>query len=540
MSKPARRALASVEDVSLSGEFSRENQHAPAEVVRSASLWLPLDRIQDNPYQYRQHYGAADVLDLALNISQSRGDRSETLGLQQLPAVRLGKLVDGKFEPLPKLLYSDSAGLRRIAGDPHTVAQLHYGHRRNRAWRILARGVAEVFLGKLDRTLDELVAQLQPDPAYAQMPVIAVYADNETMWRQAVTENAQRKDATPIDEAHAISRAIQDFGYTYEQAAQPFGYSAKGTISNKLRLLNLPAETQTAIASGLLSERHGRELLRLVEYGETSAAKLIELTAKAIKDAWPVSRLTNEINYAKRIVTEKIEEQRQIASARQAARTWRLPGQTDPVGEACVQDNTDWMHIFDRTDRTDLALLRTGLCGPHCACFAIRHQTKWQAEKGYSPAPTDAPCVVAGCTSRDNTRAQKKAELQKQHANAIQATEKELKEEEEKRRKTETARQFTETMEQEWKDRTAKLDMAKLWTLPAFWRLLLEVSSIHLLSERMKTATDTNGLYAAALEALWSHAHKWNNELSCSLPSDTQIDRILGTLANLSGRKGGS
>jgi hypothetical protein len=77
-------------------------------------------------------------------------------------------------------------------------------------------------------------------------------------------ENAARKDISPIEEARAIRTAEKRFGWTQTEIARRWNLS-QSAVSNKRRLLQLPAAIQTMILNGDIGERHGRALLPLLE-----------------------------------------------------------------------------------------------------------------------------------------------------------------------------------------------------------------------------------------------------------------------------------
>lgn len=78
----------------------------------------------------------------------------------------------------------------------------------------------------------------------------------------ALVENIQRQDLPFFDEAQAISRLIEYYGMTQEEAAAKLG-KAQSTIANKLRLLRITPEERELIVKYGLTERHSRALLRL-------------------------------------------------------------------------------------------------------------------------------------------------------------------------------------------------------------------------------------------------------------------------------------
>jgi ParB family transcriptional regulator, chromosome partitioning protein len=97
------------------------------------------------------------------------------------------------------------------------------------------------------------------------VPVVILEVDNEnSLLEMALIENIQRTDLNPMEEAEAYSKLIDKFGYTQEETAKKVG-KKRSTITNMLRLLNLPLSIKTDIIEGVLSEGHGRALLRLAE-----------------------------------------------------------------------------------------------------------------------------------------------------------------------------------------------------------------------------------------------------------------------------------
>jgi ParB family chromosome partitioning protein len=95
------------------------------------------------------------------------------------------------------------------------------------------------------------------------VPVILRDIPNEdTLLELAIIENVQRTDLNPIEEAEAYNRLIEKFGYTQDETARKVG-KKRTTITNMLRLLNLPSIIKDDIVTETLSEGHARSLLRL-------------------------------------------------------------------------------------------------------------------------------------------------------------------------------------------------------------------------------------------------------------------------------------
>ncbi|KPC75830.1 chromosome partitioning protein ParB [Thermoactinomyces vulgaris] len=91
--------------------------------------------------------------------------------------------------------------------------------------------------------------------------IIRNMTDNQAA-SAALIENLQRENLTAIEEAHAYQRLLELNQLTQESLAQRLG-KGQSTIANKLRLLHLPEEVQTALLKRSITERHARALLSL-------------------------------------------------------------------------------------------------------------------------------------------------------------------------------------------------------------------------------------------------------------------------------------
>jgi ParB family transcriptional regulator, chromosome partitioning protein len=107
--------------------------------------------------------------------------------------------------------------------------------------------------------------------------------DENSFLELALIENIQRTDLNPIEEASAYRKLIENFGYTQEETATRVG-KQRSTITNLLRLLKLPDSIQKDISTGVLSEGHGRALIRLSE----EPIKLLEARDLIVKDGLTV------------------------------------------------------------------------------------------------------------------------------------------------------------------------------------------------------------------------------------------------------------
>jgi len=92
-----------------------------------------------------------------------------------------------------------------------------------------------------------------------RIPAIVRHLDERPQLEFALIENLQREDLDPIEAAQGFRQLINVFGFTHEEIATRVG-RARSTVANTLRLLDLAAVVQTAIAERRVSEGHGRAL----------------------------------------------------------------------------------------------------------------------------------------------------------------------------------------------------------------------------------------------------------------------------------------
>jgi ParB family transcriptional regulator, chromosome partitioning protein len=92
-----------------------------------------------------------------------------------------------------------------------------------------------------------------------RIPAIVRDLGDQARLEVALIENLQREDLDPIEAAHGFRRLIDEFAFTHERVAERVG-RARSTVANTLRLLDLAAPVQEAIAEGRLTEGHGRAL----------------------------------------------------------------------------------------------------------------------------------------------------------------------------------------------------------------------------------------------------------------------------------------
>lgn len=93
-----------------------------------------------------------------------------------------------------------------------------------------------------------------------KVPVIVRSFGQQQKLELALIENLQRSDLNPVESAIAYKKLGSEFNLTLDQIGERVG-KAKSTVSNAIRLLQLPRPVLEAIAGGQLFEAHGRALL---------------------------------------------------------------------------------------------------------------------------------------------------------------------------------------------------------------------------------------------------------------------------------------
>ena len=120
------------------------------------------------------------------------------------------------------------------------------------------------------------------------MPVLVQTTSDVHSLEQALVENLHREDLNPLEEAGAFQQLVDEFGYTHEQVAARVGKS-RTAVTNTLRLLQLPAGVQRALADGALSAGHARALLGTPDrsFQEDMARRAVAegLTVRAVEEA---------------------------------------------------------------------------------------------------------------------------------------------------------------------------------------------------------------------------------------------------------------
>jgi ParB family transcriptional regulator, chromosome partitioning protein len=180
---------------------------------------IPLDRIDENPYQTRRTFDEAALNELAESIKSS--------GLAQPIVVRPGE--EGRFI-------------------------LVLGERRCRASKLAGN---------------------------ATVPAIVRKLGNEQAAEMTVVENLQRQDLNCLEQAHAFARLSREFNLTQEQIGKRTG-SSRESVANYMRLLKLPQGVLDLISQGKIGFSEARVLLEAGVFLDSAGVEELARNAVAL------------------------------------------------------------------------------------------------------------------------------------------------------------------------------------------------------------------------------------------------------------------
>ena len=120
------------------------------------------------------------------------------------------------------------------------------------------------------------------------IPALVRETDDATSLQHALVENLHRDGLNPLEEAAAYQQLIEDFGLTHEAVASQVGKS-RTSVTNSLRLLQLPPSIQKLVHEGRLNMGQARALLATPDraFQEQLARRVVEddLSVRAVEEA---------------------------------------------------------------------------------------------------------------------------------------------------------------------------------------------------------------------------------------------------------------
>ena len=121
------------------------------------------------------------------------------------------------------------------------------------------------------------------------IPAVVRGSQGDSTLVEALIENVQRQDLTPLEEAHAYRHLLENYGMTQERVADRVGKS-RPAVSNTLRLLQLPGPIQVMVDGGALSAGAARALL-----GVEDEKYALYLADKAVGEGWSVRQVEDAV-----------------------------------------------------------------------------------------------------------------------------------------------------------------------------------------------------------------------------------------------------
>ena len=207
--------------------------------------------------------------------SSSVAATTEPVG-QRVVYISLTDIMPGRYQPRkkfdPQALSELAASLKtagvvqpivvRLNPDGAPKYELVAGERR---WRAAA------------------IAGLEVIPA-----IVAALSEEQTAeW--SLIENLQRADLSVLERAHAMKSLSERFGLTHADVAERLGVD-RSSVTNLLRVLDLPPQVRDLIEEGALNAGHGKALAALPPQSQLRLAML------AAQEQFSVRRLEEEVN----------------------------------------------------------------------------------------------------------------------------------------------------------------------------------------------------------------------------------------------------
>jgi ParB family chromosome partitioning protein len=103
------------------------------------------------------------------------------------------------------------------------------------------------------------------EAAIPTVPALVREADDRDSLLLGLVENVAREQLSAVEEARAYALLLDEFGLSLGELAERVG-KAKPTVSNRLRLLELPDDVLALVERGDLTEGHARAVLAVPDH----------------------------------------------------------------------------------------------------------------------------------------------------------------------------------------------------------------------------------------------------------------------------------
>ena len=139
------------------------------------------------------------------------------------------------------------------------------------------------------------------------LPAYIREADDENLHAMALVENIQRQDLNAIEIALGMQRLIEECGLTQEAMAEKVG-KKRSTVSNYMRLLNLPNEVQLALKEGLITMGHAKAIAGIDAEQQLWALKRCLKKALSVRQMEELARKLSEQSTTEPALEEEYPE----------------------------------------------------------------------------------------------------------------------------------------------------------------------------------------------------------------------------------------
>ena len=194
-----------------------------------------------------------------------------------------------------------------------------------------------------------------------EIPAVIIDGDELKAAQVSIIENVQREDLNPVEEAMGYGALIDKFGLTQDQVAKQVGKS-RPTVTNMLRLLELPEEVLELVRSGELQTGHARAIL-----GLDNEEDMLPLAQRAVEDGLSVRAVENavkRINEASSKADEPAEEIERLSQVKIHMKELEKRA-TSSLGRKVRISRSSRKKVIELTysDDSDLEALLVSLCG---------------------------------------------------------------------------------------------------------------------------------------------------------------------------------
>ena len=170
------------------------------------------------------------------------------------------------------------------------------------------------------------------------IPALVRDIDDREAAKIALLENLQRSNLTPIEEAKTYQTILKIDNITQEELAKSLG-KTQGTIANKIRLLSLAEDVQTALLNSQISERHARSLLSLPVSEQSNMLQRIineKLTVRQLDEE--IQKITGK---APELVVDDSTSEETIAPSQPTIPEFAMPSPNFDIPRPEVNINND-------------------------------------------------------------------------------------------------------------------------------------------------------------------------------------------------------